>query len=222
MPRAASEWPGAGPWLPSRPTVGRLASAMAGCRGCSLHIDATQVVPGSGPDDASIMLVGEQPGDREDRVGEPFVGPAGQVLDRALEQVGIDPGSVFRTNAVKHFRFERRGSNRLHKSPARWQVAACQPWLLAELDAVRPPVVVLLGATAAQSVYGPSFRVQAQRGRELSWPAELEGPTPSVVVPTIHPAAVLRSRQREETYAGLVADLRVAEAAARSAPTSSA
>ncbi len=185
---------------------------MQDCRGCELYVDATQAVLGDGPADAALMLVGEQPGDREDRAGEPFVGPAGELLDRALETAGIDRGEVYVTNAVKHFRFSgTRGRQRIHKSPSRVHVAACEPWLLAELDVVRPVGVVTLGATAGQAVLGPAFRVTELRGRRRSWPPahQLAAP-PGWVVPTVHPSAVLRSRRREEDLVALVADLRVA------------
>jgi DNA polymerase len=159
------------------------------------------------------MVLGEQPGDVEDREGEPFVGPAGRLLDSALEEAGVAQETVYRTNAVKHFRFTQRGKQRIHKSPARWQVAACGPWLLAELEAVRPAVVVLLGGTAGQAVYGAGFRVGEARGRVLDWPvAQLALERPPSVVATTHPAAVLRSRRRDEDLAALVADLRVAAA----------
>jgi DNA polymerase len=192
-----------------------LASAAQGCRGCDLWQHATQAVMGSGPPDADTMVVGEQPGDREDTAGEPFVGPAGRLLDEALEAAGLEPASVYRTNAVKHFRFVDRGHKRIHKSPARWQVAKCQPWLLAELEALHPSTVVLLGATAGQAVFGSSFRVGTSRGRALEWPSAMPGPAPALVVATTHPASVLRSRQRDEDYAQLVADLRVAAGGSR-------
>jgi uracil-DNA glycosylase family 4 len=162
--------------------------------------------------DAPLMVVGEQPGDQEDKAGEPFVGPAGRLLDQALREADIDPDVVFRTNVVKHFRWVpgRRG-NRLHKGPTRTHVAACGPWLVAELDMVRPNGIVLLGATAGQAVYGPDFRVGQQRGRRLDWP-EAVGEAPGHHVPdwglaTVHPSAVLRSRTRDEDFAGLVRDL---------------
>jgi uracil-DNA glycosylase len=213
-----ADYPGAGPWVPDRPSLSTIRAHAAKCRGCDLYRDATQVVVGDGPRGADVMVVGEQPGDKEDRAGEPFVGPAGQLLDRALAEAGLEPASVFRTNAVKHFRFAgTRGKQRIHKSPSRWQVAACEPWLLAELEVVRPRVVVLLGATAGQAVLGPSFRVGTHRGQALSWPAErlpLATP-PASVIATAHPSAVLRSRQRDADLAALVTDLAMAAAALR-------
>jgi DNA polymerase len=182
------------------------------CRGCELYADATQAVLGDGPAGAPLMVVGEQPGDKEDLAGEPFVGPAGKLLDKALDAAGIDPSSVFRTNAVKHFRHEgTRGKQRIHKGPSRVHVVACQPWLLAELDVVRPVGVVLLGATAGQAVYGSKFRVGATRGSRLEWPSELAVPAvPEWVVPTVHPSSILRSRQRDADLDAFVTDLRVA------------
>jgi DNA polymerase len=159
------------------------------------------------------MVVGEQPGDQEDRQGRPFVGPAGRLLDRALEDAGVEPGSVFRTNAVKHFRWDPgRAGKRIHKGPSRVHVAACGPWLVAELRLVRPRGVVLLGATAGAAVLGPSFRVGEARGRVLDWPAEIvDAPwAPQWAVATAHPSAVLRSRTRAEDYAALVDDLKLA------------
>ncbi|WP_148572874.1 UdgX family uracil-DNA binding protein [Nocardioides caldifontis] len=204
--------PGAQEWVPSRPTLPRLRSAVDDCRGCELYADATQAVLGDGPDDAPLLVVGEQPGDKEDLAGEPFVGPAGKLLDKALESAGIAPESVFRTNAVKHFRHEgTRGKQRIHKTPGRAHVVACQPWLLAELSVVRPVGVVLLGATAGQAVYGSSFRVGASRGTRMEWPSSLEiAATPEWVVPTVHPSSILRSRQRDADLEAFVADLRVA------------
>ena len=162
------------------------------------------------------MVVGEQPGDQEDEAGEPFVGPAGKLLDRALDEAGIDPDSVFRTNVVKHFRWERsRSGKRLHKGPTRTHVAACGPWLVAELDMVQPRGVVLLGATAGQAIYGSGFRVGESRGQRMDWPeAGAEGPehhAPDWALATVHPSAVLRSRKREEDLAALVEDLQVAD-----------
>lgn len=211
---AGPETPGARWWVPERLTPRLLREGIEECRGCELHKDATQGVAGLGPRNASLMVVGEQPGDKEDTAGKPFVGPAGQLLDRALEEAAIDPDSVFRTNAVKHFRWERgRAGNRLHKGPSRRHVTACGPWLVAEVDMVQPRGVVLLGATAGQAVYGPGFRVGEQRGRRLDWPEVVaEVPPhhePWWAVATVHPSAVLRSRQRDEDFAGLVEDLRL-------------
>ena len=154
-----ADHPGAQPWVPERPSLSSLRAAAGQWHGCDLYQNTTQVVIGDGPRKARLMLVGEQPGDQEDQQGRPFVGPAGHLLDRALEQADVDPTTVFRTMAVKHFRFHVNGKRRIHGSPARWQVASCQPWLLAELDVVSPRVVVLMGATAGQAVYGASFRV---------------------------------------------------------------
>ena len=182
------------------------------CRGCELHRDATQAVMGEGRRDASVMLLGEQPGDHEDREGEPFVGPAGKVLDEALADAGIAPEDVFRTNVVKHFRWSgTRGKQRLHQSPSRAHVAACAPWLAAELELVRPAGVVLLGGTAGKAVYGSSFRVGEARGRVRDWPEEFPvRRRPAWVLPTTHPSAVLRADDRRAAYEELVADLRVA------------
>jgi len=207
-----TERPGAQQWVPRRLTPQRVREGVEACQGCELHERATHGVAGRGPDDAPLMLVGEQPGDQEDRAGEPFVGPAGKLLDRALEAARIDPDSVFRTNAVKHFRWtEARNGKRLHKGPSRVHVAACGPWLVAELDMVQPHGVVLLGATAGQAVYGASFRVGESRGHRLEWPDEIAGRVgghrPYWALATVHPSAVLRSRQRDEDLAALVADL---------------
>jgi uracil-DNA glycosylase family 4 len=160
------------------------------------------------------MVIGEQPGDQEDRQGRPFVGPAGKLLARALEEAGIESHSVFKTNAVKHFRWDPgRAGKRIHKGPSRVHVAACGPWLVAELGLVRPTGVVLLGATAGAALFGASFRVTESRGRALEWPAGFDAPwTPEWAVPTTHPSAVLRSRNRAEDYAALVEDLRTAAA----------
>lgn len=201
---------GAAPWVPAGASIQQLRAAVPDCRGCELYAEAEHAVMGEGPEDASVMLLGEQPGAKEDEAGRPFVGPAGRLLDDALEQAGFEPATVYRTNAVKHFRFERRGSQRLHKSPSRWHVAACEPWLLGELEAVRPQLVVLLGATAGKAVFGPAFRVGASRGARLEWPDRADGGfRPSAALATTHPAAVLRSRDRTTAMAGLVADLEV-------------
>ena len=210
------ERPGAGHWVPDRLSLSAMRAAAQECRGCELYRDATQAVMGDGPRTAPLMLVGEKPGDQEDLAGEPFVGPAGKLLDRALAEAGIDPASVFRTNAVKHFRFSgTRGKQRIHKTPSRVHVAACGPWLVAELALVRPRGVVLLGGTAGQAVYGAKFRVGPSRGRLQQWPTDtyVVRHPPAWVLATTHPSAVLRSRQRDEDLAALVADLRVAAGA---------
>jgi DNA polymerase len=170
---------------------------------------ATQTVFGEGPATARLVLVGEQPGDAEDRKGRPFVGPAGRVLDRALAEAGLDRESVYVTNAVKHFSFEERGKLRIHKKPRASEVSACRPWLEAELEAIRPGVLVLLGATAAQAVFGPSFRVSQKRGQLL---ASALAP---VVIATVHPSSILRAPDdtaREQAFRALVADLSLAAA----------
>ncbi|NKQ53022.1 UdgX family uracil-DNA binding protein [Amycolatopsis sp. K13G38] len=201
----------ASPFVPDSHELSRLREASLRCAGCDLYQDATQTVFGAGPANARVLMLGEQPGDREDREGEPFVGPAGRLLDRALAEAGIDRDEVYVTNAVKHFKFVRaeRGKQRIHKKPSRGEVVACRPWLLAELDSVRPELVVLLGATAAQSLMGPSFRVTAHRGERLDAPGEFDG-RPEWVVPTVHPSSVLRAPDRDDAYAALVADLRAA------------
>jgi uracil-DNA glycosylase family protein len=207
---ARPERPGAQEWVPAERSLEALREALPACRGCELHEEAIQAVMGEGPPSAPLMVVGEQPGDKEDQQGRPFVGPAGQLLDRALDAAGIAPESVYRTNVVKHFRFSgTRGKQRIHKSPSRVHVAACEPWLLAELDAVRPTGVVLLGSTAGAAVLGASFRVGTHRGALLDWPAPVEQ-APQWVLATTHPSAVLRSRERDRDFDALVADLRVA------------
>ncbi|WP_310962603.1 UdgX family uracil-DNA binding protein [Nocardioides terrisoli] len=204
---------GAAPWVPeSAHDLADLRTAARECEGCELHIDATQVVMGDGPTPARLMLVGEQPGDQEDRIGEPFVGPAGRLLDKALAAAGLRHEDVFVTNAVKHFRFATVGKRRIHKSPTRAHVVACRPWLDAELSLVRPEGVVLLGATAGGALYGGGFRIGQLRGRLQSWPLD-DRPhpwAPPWVVPTVHPSSVLRSRHRDEDLRALVADLEVA------------
>ncbi|MFD4990722.1 UdgX family uracil-DNA binding protein [Cellulosimicrobium cellulans] len=212
--RPAPERPGAQEWLPrgrAASDVGALARAARDCHGCELWADATQVVFSRGPERARLVLVGEQPGDREDREGEPFVGPAGRVLDDALDAAGLSSDDVYLTNAVKHFRFEERGTRRLHKSPDVAHVRACLPWLTAEVAAVAPRVVVAMGATAGRAVLGRPVRVTAERGRVL----DLDD-APRVVL-TTHPSALLRLRERAEreaAFAALVDDLRLASDAA--------
>jgi DNA polymerase len=184
-------------------------AAIDGCRACDLWARATQGVFGAGRRTARLMLVGEQPGDREDVAGKPFVGPAGAMLDDALEEAGIDREQAFVTNAVKHFKWRPSGKRRLHERPNREEVRACRPWLDLELELVRPEVLVLLGATAAQAVLGPTFRVTTDHGRLL----EPETPGGPARMGTFHPSAILRARtreSREELYRTLVDDLAVA------------
>jgi uracil-DNA glycosylase len=179
-----------------------------GCRGCALYANATQAVFGEGAAHAEVMLVGEQPGDKEDLAGRPFVGPAGRLLDEALDEAGIDRSHTYVTNAVKHFKWQGRGKRRIHQKPTWSESTACRPWLEAELDAVRPRVVVALGATAAQSLLGKDFRVTKQRG-EL-----IESPVAEHVVATVHPSSILRQDEdaRQAERAAFVADLRVVAA----------
>ncbi|QZA06751.1 UdgX family uracil-DNA binding protein [Mycolicibacter heraklionensis] len=209
----ATKEPGAQRYLPERRTLDALREAAAQCRGCALYRDATQTVFGEGRRGAPLMLVGEQPGDHEDLEGHPFVGPAGRLLDRAVRDAGIDPAQAYVTNAVKHFKFTRReGKRRIHQKPGRTEVVACRPWLIAEIDSVRPQVVVCLGATAAQSLLGPSFRISTGRGELLSLPGLAGSNGRPRVLATVHPSAVLRDRsdQRAKAYEAFVDDLRVA------------
>jgi len=207
------------PFVPTGSDLPGLADAARQCRGCELFENATQTVFGAGTTGATVMLVDEQPGDVEDREGVPFVGPAGRLLDRALAEAGIDRSAAYLTNAVKHFRFKSTGGGqrRIHEKPATRHVSACEPWLSAELEVVRPEIIVALGATAAQALFGSAFRVTKQRGELLQWPPAV-GPYASSTLPataalaTIHPSAVLRARspdERETAFAGLVADLKI-------------
>jgi DNA polymerase len=213
-----SAYPGAEQFLPHSRSLSALRSAAEGCRGCDLYENATQTVFGRGPSAAAVMLVGEQPGDVEDREGKAFVGPAGRLLDRALAEAGLDGADLYVTNAVKHFRWKAgRGQRRIHDKPTAAQAGACRPWLAAELRAVRPSFVVALGATAAGSLFGPAFRLSQHRGERLPWPPD-SGPfagddTPvDAALATVHPSAVLRAPdgERDDAFAGLVADLRTA------------
>jgi len=197
------------PWVPETADVAGLREAATQCRGCELWEPATQVVFSAGNDRARLFLVGEQPGDVEDRRGIPFVGPAGTLLQRALADAGVTPEQVYVTNAVKHFRFTERGKRRIHATPQVRHINACRPWLTRELQVVDPALVVCLGATAARSLLGADFRVTQQRGQVL------ELPTPVGVRPvfaTVHPSSILRAQgpDRDAAYAGFVADLRVA------------
>ena len=199
-------------FVPDSGGLKAVREAAAGCRGCHLYEHATQTVFGEGPRSASIMLVGEMPGDREDREGHPFVGPAGRELDRALETAGIARDEVYVTNVVKHFSFEERGKRRIHQTPRKGEVDACMPWLDTEIKLIRPRGIVTLGATAAKALLGPSFRLTQHRG-EL-----LESELAPVMAATIHPSAIVRDRDeasREAERRALASELRaVAEAAA--------
>ena len=192
------------PFLPERRSLKALREAAQACHGCHLWRDATQTVFGEGQRKARLMLVGEQPGDREDREGKPFVGPAGRELDRGLEAAGIDRLDAYVTNVVKHFKFEERGRRRIHATPKRFEIEACRPWLEEELRVVEPQAVVLLGATAAKAILGSGFRVTRQRG-EL-----LESDIAPIVSATIHPSAILRAPDdaaRESERRSFAADL---------------
>ncbi|HUH94408.1 MAG TPA: UdgX family uracil-DNA binding protein [Casimicrobiaceae bacterium] len=187
-------------------TLAGLRKEIDRCRACPLWERATQAVPGEGDTHARVMLVGEQPGDREDRVGRPFVGPAGGLLDQALEKAGIDRGEVFVTNAVKHFSWFPRGKRRMHKTPSQSEVAACLDWLEAEISLVRPKVIVCLGATAAKALLGRDFRVTRERGRLI------EGAMAPFVLATVHPSSILRitdETERDAAFERFVADLAV-------------
>ncbi|MGE2691841.1 UdgX family uracil-DNA binding protein [Mycolicibacterium pulveris] len=201
-------------FVPDTTDLDALAAAVQSCKGCDLYLDATQAVFGGGSATAEMVLVGEQPGDQEDKAGEPFVGPAGRLLDKALVAAGIDRDRIYVTNAVKHFKFTlpERGKRRIHKTPSRTEVVACRPWLLHELMALRPDVVVLMGATASKALLGSAFRLTAHRGQELSLSddeatAGLDF-TPRVAV-TVHPSSVLRGppSERDKAFDALVSDL---------------
>jgi uracil-DNA glycosylase family protein len=211
--------PGAEKWVPPDPReLDELKAAAAQCRGCELYENATQTVFGRGAAHARVVFVGEQPGDVEDRQGLPFVGPAGHLLRQAVDDAGIDPATVYITNAVKHFRFELRGRRRIHQSPGPAHITACRPWLVSEFSLLAPELVVLLGATAAKALLGPSFRVTRSRGQLMPWPASAQHPRDFPVaeiqaLATIHPSAVLRADDRDAAYQGLVDDLKVARGA---------
>jgi uracil-DNA glycosylase family protein len=193
-------------FLPERRSLADLREAAATCRGCNLYRDATQTVFGRGARSARLILVGEQPGDQEDRQGKPFVGPAGRVLSESLEEAGIDPTEAYVTNVVKHFRFERRGKRRIHRKPSAEQIQACFPWLEAELDAVKPHALACLGATAAQALLGRQFRVTKDRGKLL------DSTLAPKVMATVHPSSILRAPDedsRREERKRFVADLKV-------------
>jgi DNA polymerase len=202
----ATEAVSAAEFVPASRSLSALRKAAEGCRGCPLWKDATQAVFGAGPRKAELMLVGEQPGDREDLEGEPFVGPAGGILTRALEAAEIGRGEVYLTNAVKHFKWRARGKRRLHQTPRAGEVEACKPWLEAELKAVQPTALLALGATAAKSLFGSSVRVTRDRGHLI------DSSLAPVAALTVHPSAILRLKdhdEREDAFAGLVDDLRL-------------
>lgn len=205
--------PDASELIPPRAGLDDLRDAAGRCTACELHRLGTQTVFGEGPARARLMAVGEQPGDREDVEGRPFVGPAGRLLDEAFDGAGIDRGDIYLTNAVKHFRWEeQRGKRRIHKKPGLAHIRACAPWLQAELGVVRPDVVVLLGATAAQAVLGSAFRVTQHRG------AFVDSPLDALVTATVHPSSVLRARDepsRREAFEGFVRDLAFAASGLR-------
>jgi uracil-DNA glycosylase len=184
-------------------TVDRLRASAAGCRQCDLYKRATQTVFGEGPPHARLVMIGEQPGDHEDKEGHPFVGPAGHLLDRALEEAGIDRTEVYLTNAVKHFKWKPSGKVRVHQRPNAAEIAACRNWWESEIEAIKPEVLCCLGAIAAQAVLGRSFRVTKSRGQFFSLPSGIEA------IATIHPSAVLRSDDRAAALAGLVHDLEI-------------
>lgn len=207
---------GAADFFPAKPSLEAARDASVACRGCNLYRRATQTVFGEGAEHARIMLVGETPGDREDVVGRPFVGPAGQLLDRALEAAGIDRSVVYVTNVVKHFKWEPRGKRRLHKRPMPSEIAACMPWLRMEIELVRPKVIVCLGATAGQALFGSRFSVTRERGRFL---ASHHAP---FVLATRHPSALLRIREtdaRRDAFEHFVADLALIHDADREPPS---
>src|ERR1700733_1868945 len=203
MPRTEST--SAAEYIPDHPTPRTLREAVQKCRGCDLYACATQAVLGEGPNSAEIVFIGEQPGDEEDRQGHPFVGPSGKLLDRALVEAGIDRSTVYVTNAVKHFKFEERGKRRLHKKPNGLEIRACRPWLEAELNLIQPKIVVCLGATAAQTIFGSPYRLTKERGQFVrnSWAPH--------VTSTVHPSAILRApdeEQRHREYKKFVGDLK--------------
>jgi uracil-DNA glycosylase family protein len=203
MPRQLSLDETAAPLVPERPSLKKLKEAAAGCTACPLHETGTQTVFGEGSTKARVIFVGEQPGDQEDQQGKPFVGPAGKLLDKALEDAGIDRSQVYVTNVVKHFKWQARGKRRIHQKPNWSEIAACRPWLEAELDVIEPRVLVCLGATAAQALLGRDFRVSRQRG-EL-----VESDLAEKVIATVHPSSILRADEatREQEYRELVRDL---------------
>jgi uracil-DNA glycosylase family protein len=195
-------------FVPERRSLTSLRTAVQGCHGCPLYRKATQAVFGEGATSAEVMLVGEQPGDKEDLTGRPFVGPAGRLLDEALAEAGIDRSRAYVTNAVKHFKWQARGKRRIHQKPTWSESVDCRPWLEAEIEAVRPRVLVALGATAAQSLLGKDFRVTKHRGEPV------DSPLADHIIATVHPSSILRQRDddaRRAELAAFVADLRSVE-----------
>jgi DNA polymerase len=215
--KVTTERPGAEQWVPDGADLEALRAAAPACRGCELWEPATQVVFSAGAAHAPIAMVGEQPGDVEDQRGIPFVGPAGRLLQRAVDDAGLDRKNLYVTNAVKHFRFTQKGKRRIHATPELAHITACRPWLTAELRVVDPQLVVVLGATAARALLGPSFRVTQHRG-EIVTLDTTHGPRR--FVPTVHPSSVLRVPDRDRTaaYDALVADLRIARDAVTDQP----
>jgi uracil-DNA glycosylase family protein len=204
VPRQLSLDETAAPLVPDKPSIPKLKEAAARCTACPLHETGTQTVFGEGSAKAEVMFVGEQPGDQEDLQGKPFVGPAGKLLDTALEKAGIDRSQVYVTNVVKHFKWQARGKRRIHQKPNWSEIAACRPWLEAELEVVEPRVLVCLGATAAQALLGRDFRVSRQRGKPV------DSDLAEHVLATVHPSSILRADedQREQEYQEFVRDLK--------------
>lgn len=205
------------PFLPDRLSLRSLREAAGTCRGCGLWRHASQTVFGEGPARARVMMVGEVPGDREDRAGKPFVGPSGRELDKSLEAAGIDRGEVYVTNVVKHFKFEQRGKRRIHQRPNAKEITACLPWLHAELEVIRPDVLIILGATAGKALLGSTFRLTGNRGVPLEAP-ELA----PIVIATSHPSAILRAPDdaaREQARQAFTDDLRAAAELIAAQPT---
>jgi DNA polymerase len=196
--------PGAEKWVPQQGGMRKVRAELGNCRGCDLWQDAEQAVAGEGPVRARMMLVGETPGDHEDKEGHVFVGPAGHLLDKALAEAGIVRSEVYLTNAVKHFRFERQGKRRIHKTPAASQITACHPWLRRELEIVKPWLVVVMGSVAAKALLGSTFRVTQERGKRVELPSGLPA------VATVHPSSVVRSEEFRRDFERFVDDLRVA------------
>jgi DNA polymerase len=197
-------------YIPPRPSIPKLRVASAECKACDLWRTGTQTVFGEGPSKAAVMFIGEQPGDKEDLAGHPFVGPAGALLDKALEEAGIDRKQVYLTNVVKHFKWEPRGKRRIHKKPNGEEITACRPWLDAEIRLVKPRAIICLGATAAQAVIGPKFKVSIQRGQQV--PSDLA----EYVTATVHPSSILRAptdEARHQERARFVEDLKRIRAA---------